>query len=90
MVKTCVQRTASSEILFAGQRESYNKLATANNSLSQVPALLFALDVGSTIHLRLLVDLPVNKQKLLLTTKDPWNLCLLSAVSSVSTVTPSG
>lgn len=46
MVKTYVQRTASSEILFAGQRESYNKLATANNSLSQVPALLFALDCG--------------------------------------------
>lgn len=46
MVKTCVQRIASSEILFAGQRESNNKLAGANNSLSQVPPLLFALYCG--------------------------------------------
>ena len=34
MVKTCVQRIASSEILFAGQRESCNKLATANKFVS--------------------------------------------------------
>ena len=40
--------------------------------------------MGSRIHLRLLVDLPVNKQKLLLTTKEPWNLCLLSAVAPYS------
>ena len=38
MVKTCVQRIASSEILFVGQRESNNKLAQSTpTALPETP-----------------------------------------------------
>lgn len=88
MVKTCVQRIASSGILFVGQRESNNKLAGANNSLSQVPPLLFALYCGLQDPPQVICRFAsVSRNCLLL-----WSpgICALFLRGSIFTVTPSG
>lgn len=65
-----VERIASSEILFAEQRDSTHLVQTIvwlRHLLCSLPFI-----VGSRIHLRLCVDLPVSKQNL------PARICAVS------------